>query len=203
MKFFSVYDPATGEIRGTGKCQDDDLVLQGSGSLLVLEGTGAAGTHHVVAGDLVAYTETQAADKAARQYRAVWSNATMTWLDQRSLGETKADCWLVIKSHRNAAEFGGFTWDGSTFDSDPESQSRIQGAAQLATLAMLASQSFSVDWTLADNTVRTLSGANMLAVGQQMGVHIMTMHATGRVLREAIAAATTTETLELILWPAA
>lgn len=101
----------------------------------------------------------------------------MSWVDPRTLAQHQADKWTAIKAARDAIEFGGFTWDGSTFDSDPQSQSRIQGAAQLATLAMIASQAFSVDWTLATNAVRTLTGADMLAVGQAMGVHIMTTHA--------------------------
>ena len=125
----------------------------------------------------------------------------LAWIDPRTLDQHQADKWTAIKAARDAIEFGGFTWDGSTFDSDPESQSRIQGAAQLATLAMIASQAFSVDWTLATNAVRTLTGADMLAVGQAMGVHIMTTHATGRALREAIEAATIPEQLESIVWP--
>ncbi len=123
-------------------------------------------------------------------------------LDLRDMTRRKLDHWRAIKRARDAAEFGGFTWDGSIFDSDEKSQSRIQGAAQLATLAALASQAFSVDWTLADNSVRTLTGAQMLEVGTAMGVHIMTTHATGRSLRDSIEATTTTEALELITWPA-
>lgn len=130
-----------------------------------------------------------------------WDTVSKQWVDVRELAVRKADKWTAIKAARDAIEFGGFTWDGSTFDSDPESQSRIQGAAQLATLAMIAGQAFSVDWTLATNAVRTLTGADMLAVGQAMGVHIMTTHATGRALREAIEAAITPEQLESIAWP--
>jgi len=126
---------------------------------------------------------------------------TFEWIDERTLDQAKTDQWSKVKAARDAAEFGGFAWDGSTFDSDVVSQSRIQGASQLATLAALASEPFSVDWTLADNTVRTLSGADMLAAGQAMGVHIMTVHETGRTLRAAIEAATTIAEVESIDWP--
>lgn len=117
------------------------------------------------------------------------------------LQEVRAAKWNEIKQARDAAEFGGFTWDGSRFDSDSESQSRIQGAAQLATLAQLASQTFSVDWTLQDNTVRTLSGADMIAAGTAMGQHIMAVHAIGRVLRAQIEEATTLGEVEAVQWP--
>lgn len=202
MKSFVVYNPSTGEIQCSGTCQDDDLALQ-SPLGYVIEGSGAQTTHWVSGGALTAYTPEQAALKSERRFPAVWSNASMSWVDLRTLPERKSAKWASIKQRRSEEEFGGFTWDGSTFDSDPQSQSRIQGAAQLATLAMIASQAFSVDWTLADNTVRTLTGADMLAVGQQMGVHIMTTHATSRALREAIEAATTPEQLESIVWPTA
>lgn len=118
-----------------------------------------------------------------------------------TLEDLKAAKWVEIKSARDAMEFGGFTWNNSTFDSDSMSQSRIQGAAQLATLAMLNSQAFSIAWTLADNTVRTMSGADMIAAGQAMGVHIATAHEIGRTLRDLIEAAASAEDLELVTWP--
>lgn len=122
-------------------------------------------------------------------------------LDLRTLAERKVDKWAELKSARDAQEFGFFVWDGSTFDANRESQSRVQGAAQLATLAQLAGQLlFSVDWTLADNSVRTLTGAQMLEVGQAMGTHIMTTHAIGRALRDTLMAATTIAEVEAITW---
>lgn len=108
--------------------------------------------------------------------------------------------WARIKALRDAAEEAGFVWDGSTFDSDKTSQSRIQGAAQLATLAQMTGSPFSIDWTLADNTVRTLTAADMIAVGTAMGVHISTQHAIGRIKRQQIDAATTPEELDAIQW---
>lgn len=118
------------------------------------------------------------------------------------LDTAKARRWAQLRAERNDREYGGFTWDGSAFDSDARSQSRIQGAAQLATLAAMASETFSIDWTLADNTVRTLSGSDMLAVGTAMGTHIAAMHATARTLREQLEAAQTIEAVEAVTWPA-
>lgn len=59
---------------------------------------------------------------------------------------------------------------------------------------------FSIDWTLADNTVRTLDAVQMLAVGTAMGEHISVVHAHGRQLREAIWAAEDAAALELLTW---
>lgn len=128
-----------------------------------------------------------------------WSNDTFQWVDARNLEQLRAAKWNQIKAARDAAEFGGFTWDGSAFDSDLTSQSRIQGAAQLAALAPTT---FSIDWTLADNSVRTLNAAQMTAVGEALGAHVATQHAIGRTLRTAIEAATTPGELDAIAWPA-
>ena len=129
-----------------------------------------------------------------------WSYDTQEWIDPRTLGDIKAAQWTAIKAQRDAVEFGGYTWDGSGFDSDSQSQSRIMGAAQLATLAAMAEQPFSIDWTLTDNTVRTLAGADMIAAGQALGVHVGAAHATARALRAAIESATTQAEVEAVQW---
>lgn len=130
----------------------------------------------------------------------VWDYYAKNWIDPRTLDDIKAQQWGLVKRSRSVAEFGGFTWDGSGFDSDPKSQSRIQGASQLATLSVINGQSFSVEWTLADNTVRALSASDVIAVGVAMGAHIATAHETGRALRAAIDASTTQEEVEAVTW---
>ncbi len=127
--------------------------------------------------------------------------ATTATLINGDLVSRKLKKWAGIKGVRDAEIAAGFDWDGSRFDSDLQSQIFIEGAALLATLALIGSQPFQLDFTLQDNSVRTLSGADMLAVGQAMGTHFMTTHGIGRALRTAIQAATTTEELEAIQWP--
>jgi hypothetical protein len=99
-------------------------------------------------------------------------------------------------------EFGPFVCGGQTFDGDSESQRRIQGAAQLATLAQATGQPFSIDWTLADNTQATLTATEMIGVGVALGQHVNGAHGIARALRAQIDAATTPEELEAIQWPA-
>lgn len=202
MNRYVIGRASTGEILRSVSCDSSQLDGQVlAGEVLDLSDDAEASSHYFAGGALVAYTPEQAAAKARRPADCVWSNATMAWKDQRSLDQARMDRWQVIKAQRTAREFGGFTWDGSTFDSDTESQSRIQGAAQLATLAKLAGQPFEVDWTLADNSVRTLSGDDMLAVGQAMGRHVMAVHGAGRALRARIESAETLEEVEAATWP--
>lgn len=117
-----------------------------------------------------------------------------------ALDSAKTAKWAEVKQHRDATENGGFVWGGSSFDSTPISQSRIQGAAQLATLAMINNQPFGIDWTLADNSVRTLNAQEMIAVGMAMGQHINACHTRARQLRSLIEAAQTKEEVEAIYW---
>lgn len=186
MPRFVVYELASGEIVSHGTCSAASLSAQApdaAHAVLVGEGNGA--NHYVRGGELVAYTPEQAAAKTVPAPGA-WDNDTMARIYAMPLDVAKRIKWAEVKAARDAAEFGGFVWDGSTFDSDPASQSRIQGAAQLATLAQMAGDAFAIDWTLADNTVRTLSGADMLAAGMAMGQHVQAAHETARHLREAI-----------------
>jgi hypothetical protein len=125
-----------------------------------------------------------------------FSYATKQWEDPRTLADLKAAQWNLIKQARSNAEYAGFTWDGSTFDSDAISQQRITGAVTLAQL----SPGFTIDWTLADNSVRTLNQADMIAVGVALGQHVQTQFTKAQALRVAIEAATTPEDVAAVVW---
>lgn len=111
--------------------------------------------------------------------------------EAEALKKAKNAQWEKVKQARAAAEYGGFTWDGSTFDSDPISQARINGAVTLAQM----NSAFSIGWTLADNTVRTLTAADMIAVGVALGQHVNACHERARVLRGEIESALAAETV--------
>lgn len=134
----------------------------------------------------------------SRQHKFDWT--TKQWRDPRSIEQRRQAQWLAIKRARATAEAAGFTWNGARFDSDAVAQSRIQGAVQLATLANANSQPFSIDWTLADNTVRALNGAEMVAVGLALGQHIQAVHAHARALRQQLNAAATPLEVENTTW---
>jgi hypothetical protein len=121
---------------------------------------------------------------------------TKQWVDPRTLEEIKDAKWIEIKVARSAAEYGGFMWDSSTFDSDALSQQKIMGAVQMAALT----SAFEIDWTLADNTVRALNAAEMTSVGAALGQHVNTQYVTARVRREQIQAAQTQAEVESIAW---
>lgn len=201
MKHYAQFN-SLGEIQSTYTLQDEiDPSLCITGHFIEVPLQVSPNNSWVNDGALVDYTPDGAARKAQRPaYQCHWVPALEAWVDDRTLAEVKDSAWERIKAKRGEAEFGGFSWDGSAFDSDPTSQQRIQGAAQMAQIAMASGHPFSIEWTLRDNTTRMLSGEEMIQVGLDMGQHINACHAKARQLRQQIEAATTKEELEAIVW---
>lgn len=126
---------------------------------------------------------------------------TQSWVDPRSLDELKEFQWSLIKEKRMEVEYGGFTWNNHLFDSDLVSQSKIQGAVQLALISASSSTPYSVEWTLKDNTVIEMSADDILAAGIALATHLLYCHNLSRLLRENIFNATTREEVLSVSWP--
>jgi len=122
------------------------------------------------------------------------------WEDVRDLDQLKRDKWQEIKKARDAHEFGGFTWGAYLFDSDQLSQQRIGQAAQAALFSQSTDQAYHQDWTLANNTVVSLSAQDMLDVALAMGTHIGNAHTRARELREMVFATNSAEELNQLTW---
>lgn len=186
-----------GEIIRCGTCPDDQLDIQGPVGF-VLEGDAAPSTHYVLNGVITAYSTEQAAAKATRTSRwHDWSNSSMSWVDSRDVDIHKLQKWEEIKTIRAAKCAELLTVGAMTFDATAVSQQQINGAV---TLALLAPSDWTIDWTLGDNTTATLTKAEMIAVGVALGARTSAIYAQGRVLREAIDAATTAAEVEGITW---
>lgn len=146
------------------------------------------------------YTDDQRKNKQNRPSPlAVWSNHLMQWEDRRSFEDLKIAKWEDTKVERNANEFGSFIWAGHIFDGDESAQRRINLAVMGAQAALIAgNSSWSVDWTLADNTSLTLSASDMIGVANALGANIAQAHALARVKRQQIEAAQTVEELDAL-----
>ncbi|HCP76812.1 MAG: hypothetical protein CML16_04095 [Pusillimonas sp.] len=189
---YAIYETATGQIRqinATPHSAEIQAILPAGCWYEQVSDDVSDATHFIGESGPVPFPP-----KPAEYYEFDW--ATKTWFDPRTVQDARDAKWIEIKKDRQQAEFGGFTWDGSAFDSDALSQSRIQGAVQLAQL----DPNFSIDWTLADNTTRTLDAADMVAVGVALGVHVNAVHAHGRLRRQQINDAKTIQEVEQIEW---
>ena len=201
IRSYIAYDPTTGEIVRKVTCPEEIAELQFQAGEQWIEADASPETHYVKDGAVVAYTDQQREAKAkSPPFPARWSNTEMRWIDLRSLEQVKADCWAAIKAQRNAAEWGGFDTPFGRFDSDPNSQTKIIGTAQLASIALAQGAPFNVEWTLQDNTSVSLDATQMIAVGAALAAHVDAVHQRGRQLRAQIEAATTLADLEGISW---
>jgi len=85
-----------------------------------------------------------------------------------------------------------------TVDSDPESRNKLNGAVLMAMLSIQNSQSFSIDWTLSDNSSVTLNAPAMIAMASEVGTHVATQHAYAKALKDAIEVAADHAALDAI-----
>jgi hypothetical protein len=164
--------------------------------VLPLESNG--NKNYVLNDAICEYTESELNSKNNLPKGFIWKMPERIAVDMRLLNEAKEQKWATLKDARTAAESAPFICDGSVYQADKE---RISGAVQLALLAQLAGQPFTIDWTLSDNTVRTLDAAQMIAVGVAMGTSVSAIFGTARSLREQLDAATTIVEVDAIGWP--
>lgn len=127
-----------------------------------------------------------------------WHEGAFSWLETADVAGAQAIAWERVKAARDKAEAGTFEFEGGIYDLNKEN---VSGAALAALMAQLAGQPFSIEWTLADNSVRVLDATTMQALGRSMVAHIDALHCTARGLRERISAATTPDEAYAVTWP--
>lgn len=186
----TIYDQVSGQIMRVVDCHQQDLQLQYDASTQgYLDGDYSDDAFYVIDGAPLGLP-------AQPTHHHTFNWQSKQWLDPRTLQDLKDAVWTVLKQARSQAEYAGFIWDGSLFDSDQLSQNRITGAVTLAQL----STDFSIGWVLANNSVRTLNQAGMLQVGAALGTHVATQFAKGVLLRAQLQETTSIEQLQLIHW---
>lgn len=88
----------------------------------------------------------------------------------------------------------GFTWGEKTFQNDQTSLIRIAGAALLATRAQIGGDTtWSKDWIVADNSVVSLSAADMVEVGEAATLHEQAVVYAGAAHKTAVRNLATSE----------
>lgn len=132
---------------------------------------------------------------------SIFAGGVITTDQAQGLEAMKMRQWDQIKVARDAALAGGMAFDGSMFDSDPVSISRITGAAMLAMMAVSAATPYKVTWVLADNTTRELDAAETMALGAAAGAHVQAVIDQGQALRGELEAATTIGQVAAVAWP--
>jgi hypothetical protein len=163
----------------------------------VIEEYGTPETHHVVGGAIVAYTDEQRTAKAARPlFAATWSNTAFEWVDERPVEQARLDAMAAMKSARDSAIFGGFEWDGSAFDSDQVSQTRMTGLFLSSRDAGFTTE----NWRLADNSWRALDAADAAGLWAALQAHIKNAVMQFATKEAAIGAAASVDAVKAISW---
>ncbi|MDH0718353.1 DUF4376 domain-containing protein [Acinetobacter junii] len=115
---------------------------------------------------------------------------TKQWEDNRTLNEIKQSMWIEIKQQREAAEIGGFLFDGNLYDSDETSQRRILGADKFKV--------DQIEWTLKNNQVVKLTFDQLTKLQAALVEHISLCHQRARVARQKIDESSTIEELNRV-----
>lgn len=96
-----------------------------------------------------------------------------------------------LKNIRNAKEVAPL----NNFDVDERSITRLQIAQKV-----LAQSGGTVDWTMADNTVKAIAAEDISAVFIALAIRSTELHAQYRGLKASVMAATTNEEINTIEW---
>lgn len=122
-----------------------------------------------------------------------------------TIAELQAAAWSRIKSERDRREQAGAPYLSKIIDSDEKSVTRISIAVQAAQAAISAGTAFSLDWTMQDNSVVTMTAAEVVGMSVALATHSNGLHLAARAVREKILAATDAAGVEAaeaaVVWP--
>lgn len=113
----------------------------------------------------------------------VWNDGSMEWVEIATLAEAQANAWAAAKKARGEAESADFEFAGTLYQPDV---AKITGAFLAALLPRAESDPFAIDWTVADNSVVTLTAPQVMALGLTLTARINSIHQQGRQLRALI-----------------
>ena len=113
--------------------------------------------------------------------------------------KAKQDKRAEINKSRDEAEQGGFKYLGRTFDSDPISCIRIQGAAQMASQLPKSTEP-AINWTCQDNSTIMLTVEELIGLSNALVAWSNECHQKATALKEQIELAETEEDLDKIVW---
>lgn len=116
------------------------------------------------------------------------------------LEELKQGKATEMKSKRDELEMSGFIYLGKTFDSDQKAIQRISIAVLAAQAVLMAGQEVSFDWTLADNSIISLTAQEFIGLPIAMAQYANVLHEHYRLLKIKIEECSSAAEVEAISW---
>lgn len=131
-----------------------------------------------------------------------WNPVALRWDTPAPLPlpELKTTQWLHIKQARESAINAPLATPYGTFDAHAKARASITDAVLMLQTLSAQGTPQTIDWTLADNTVVTLTTAQMVEVGVLLGQQVQAAYTQARSLRVQIEAATTAQEVGLVVW---
>lgn len=110
------------------------------------------------------------------------------WRDsvEPNLDQLKAGKRAKVNELRDDKQNGPAPTPFGLVDNDDSSKIKITGAVTMAMLAMQQNATFSVDWTMHDNSIVTLDQVKMLQLGEAAGSYVSEIHAHATALKAQI-----------------
>ncbi|EEG08943.1 DUF4376 domain-containing protein [Pseudogulbenkiania ferrooxidans] len=140
-----------------------------------------------VAPDEIGATDIERADPATVWDGTSWVPDPM--LIEQQLTYRRTELLDAINAERNRLEAAGFPYLGKVLDSTPRSVQRITAAALAAQAALAAGQTFTLDWTCADNSTLTLDAVGVIGMPVALAQHAAALHTHARTLKAEAEAA--------------
>jgi hypothetical protein len=129
---------------------------------------------------------------------AVWSwRDGPYWHDPRSVDEARADRWAAIKERRHELDNAPFQHGGFSVDADVGSRTDVMGAL----MAMQLTGQTSRLWRCADNIMRELTLADLIAIGTGIAARRQALIETSDALYQQMQTAQTAEAVNAVGWP--
>ena len=189
----AIYSVTTGEILRSVSCPSGSEDMQcAGGEAWCYADRGIDATHYIDSGTIIA-------KDAQTSPLHTWDWPTKTWLPP-GLDVLRAAKWAEVKQARNAATRAPISTPFGVFDADDAAQANISKRVQMLNNTPAASLPLIIEFTRHDNTVATLTPAQMVQVGLLLGAQVEAAFAKGRVLRSAIDAAGTSDLIGAISW---
>lgn len=129
-----------------------------------------------------------------------WLDGTHKWVETRSLEEAKADVWDEVKQKREQVICEDLETPYGVLQCRPKDRQNITDAILLAQALTAMDAPVQIDWTMADNTVVTLSAEQLTNIGLILGQKVQAAHARARELRAAIEECTSVAEVNALSW---
>lgn len=129
------------------------------------------------------------------QDSTIFASSTVL-VDVAELDKLRLQKILKLKHARDVLEYSGLHSGNNVYDSDIVSQSRITGGVLKALVMMQKQDTSNIYWTLKNNSIVTLTPAEMLQVGEDLYNHVQTSHGLYRAAKLLVMQATTAEEIE-------